>query len=65
MTSDRPYRKALTLEVAIAELHDNAGSQFDPEIVPVFSQAIEEGTFFRSRFTTPHHIIVVDSVGHA
>jgi HD-GYP domain-containing protein (c-di-GMP phosphodiesterase class II) len=65
MTSDRPYRKALTLEVAIAELHDNAGSQFDPEIVPVFSQAIEEGTFFRSRFTTPHHIIVLDSVGHA
>jgi HD-GYP domain-containing protein (c-di-GMP phosphodiesterase class II) len=65
MTSDRPYRKALSLEVAVAELYDNAGSQFDPEIVPVFSQAIEDGTFFRSRFTTPHHITVVDTVGHA
>ncbi len=65
MTSDRPYRKALTLDVATTELHDNAGSQFDPELVLVFSQAIEEGTFFRSRFASPHPVMVVDSVGHA
>jgi len=65
MTSDRPYRKALSLDMAVAELHDNAGSQFDPEIVTVFSQVIEEGTFFRSRFIAPHHIMMVDSVGHA
>lgn len=65
MTSDRPYRKALSLDVAIAELHDNAGSQFDPEIVPVFSQLIEEGTFFRSRFTTLQPVMLVDSAGLA
>ena len=65
MTSDRPYRKALSLDMAVAELHDNAGSQFDPEIVTIFSQVIEEGTFFRSRFIAPHHIMVVDSAGHA
>jgi HD-GYP domain-containing protein (c-di-GMP phosphodiesterase class II) len=65
MTSDRPYRKALSLDVAIAELNDNAGSQFDPEIVPVFSAAIEEGTLFRSRFTSPQPVMLVDSVGHA
>ena len=66
MTSDRPYRKALSLDVAVAELHDNAGSQFDPEIVDVFSQVIEEGTFFRSRFSVQQqHIMVVDSAGHA
>ena len=48
MTSDRPYRKALSLDAAIAELQDNAGSQFDPEMVNVFSRVIEEGVFSRS-----------------
>jgi HD-GYP domain-containing protein (c-di-GMP phosphodiesterase class II) len=33
MTTDRPYRRALPLEVAIAELTGNAGSQFDPRVV--------------------------------
>lgn len=33
MTSDRPYRKALPIEVALAELHANRGTQFDPRVV--------------------------------
>src|SRR5205823_13427717 len=33
MTTDRSYRAALTLEAAIAELHANAGTQFDPDVV--------------------------------
>jgi putative nucleotidyltransferase with HDIG domain len=33
MTSDRPYRAALPLEVARAELEAGAGSQFDPNLV--------------------------------
>ena len=51
MTSDRPYRKALPLDVAIAELSDNSGTQFDPAIVDVFTSVLEEGSFFQSRFT--------------
>lgn len=45
MTSDRPYRKALALDVAVKELIDNRGTQFDPEIVPVFVELLESGTF--------------------
>jgi putative nucleotidyltransferase with HDIG domain len=33
MTTDRSYRKALSLEVAVAELRNNSGTQFDPDVV--------------------------------
>jgi putative nucleotidyltransferase with HDIG domain len=33
MTTDRSYRKALSVEVAVAELRANAGTQFDPDVV--------------------------------
>ncbi len=36
MTSDRVYRKALSLEDAIEELRTHAASQFDPDIVELF-----------------------------
>jgi len=36
MTSDRPYRAALSPETALAELRDGAGRQFDPALVDVF-----------------------------
>lgn len=36
MTSDRPFRAAMTEAEAIQELKKHAGSQFDPEIVDVF-----------------------------
>lgn len=36
MTSERPYRKAMTKQVAIEELKRASGSQFDPAIVKIF-----------------------------
>jgi HD-GYP domain-containing protein (c-di-GMP phosphodiesterase class II) len=33
MTSDRPYRRALTRQRALAELSTGAGAQFDPDVV--------------------------------
>ena len=36
MVLDRPYRKALALDEIVRELQAGAGTQFDPEIVPVF-----------------------------
>ena len=51
MTSDRPYRKALPLNCAIDELHENAGTQFDPAIVEVFARIIVNGTLYNSRLS--------------
>jgi putative nucleotidyltransferase with HDIG domain len=36
MTTDRPYRTALTYEQLVAELDRYSGSQFDPELVKAF-----------------------------
>jgi len=36
MTSDRPYRKAMSVEEALLELRANAGKQFDPALVEMF-----------------------------
>jgi HD-GYP domain-containing protein (c-di-GMP phosphodiesterase class II) len=36
MTSDRPYRKALSRKEAFSELERNKGRQFDPDIVDAF-----------------------------
>ncbi|WP_213805917.1 HD domain-containing phosphohydrolase [Granulicella sp. dw_53] len=38
MTSDRPYRKSTSFEVARNEIVRNSGTQFDPKIVDVFLQ---------------------------
>jgi putative nucleotidyltransferase with HDIG domain len=39
MTTDRPYRRALTLSQAIGELEKYAGSQFDPMLVRVVAKS--------------------------
>jgi putative nucleotidyltransferase with HDIG domain len=41
MTSDRPYRKALTYEHARAEIIKYSGTQFDPEVVAVFLSIVQ------------------------
>lgn len=36
MQSDRPYRKAMSIEEAVEELQEHSGTQFDPELVRLF-----------------------------
>ncbi len=43
MTTDRPYRRALSKETAIEELKRCSGTQFDQEVVNAFIQAYEKG----------------------
>jgi HD-GYP domain-containing protein (c-di-GMP phosphodiesterase class II) len=48
MTTDRPYRRALGREAALTELADNAGTQFDPQIVEALLDVL------RSRSAVAH-----------
>ena len=38
MTSDRPYRRALSHATALAEIERNSGIQFDPQVVEAFQR---------------------------
>jgi len=42
ITSDRPYRKALSKQVAIEELNKGAGSQFDEKVVKAFLEILRD-----------------------
>jgi HD-GYP domain-containing protein (c-di-GMP phosphodiesterase class II) len=53
MTTDRPYRKALSSAAAVQELVDNAGTQFDPQVVAALVTVVEEG---------PLHVPAADHV---
>jgi len=52
MTSDRPYRRALSLERAIAELKLFSKQQFDPLVVDVFLRVLRERSWELHQF--PH-----------
>lgn len=43
MTSERPYRAALTVDAALAEVERCAGTQFDPELASAFLDAYVAG----------------------
>jgi HD-GYP domain-containing protein (c-di-GMP phosphodiesterase class II) len=43
MTADRPYRPALSFDAAIAELLDESGGQFDPQVVSALHHASSPG----------------------
>jgi HD-GYP domain-containing protein (c-di-GMP phosphodiesterase class II) len=42
MTSDRSYRKGLSAEIAIKEIKNCSGTQFDPTVVKAFLQAYDK-----------------------
>jgi HD-GYP domain-containing protein (c-di-GMP phosphodiesterase class II) len=38
MTSVRAYQPALPVDYAVSEIRDNAGTQFDPQVVDIFME---------------------------
>ncbi|MCA9825125.1 MAG: diguanylate cyclase [Dehalococcoidia bacterium] len=41
MTTDRPYRKALTFEQAVHQIETGSGTQFDPDLAREFIKTVE------------------------
>ncbi len=55
MTSDRPYRKALSQETAVDEIRKGALSQFDPQVVASFLHVADERTRVTPITRVPEH----------
>ena len=44
MTSNRPYRKTPGPTIALSDLQEGAGTQFDPKVVEAISRALAKNT---------------------
>ncbi|MGM0436497.1 MAG: HD domain-containing phosphohydrolase [Bacillota bacterium] len=51
MTSQRPYKNAVSAKEALQELKDNAGTQFDPMLVELFEKHVYTDTMTMKDFT--------------
>jgi len=64
ITANRSYRSSMTREEAIRELHKNVGTQFDPEIVEIFTAVVEKQFYFRGVGAKPKILMVDDEVDY-
>ena len=44
MTTERPYRAGLTIEQAVDQMQQKAGTQFAAEVVEVLVRALQDGS---------------------
>ena len=67
MTSDRPYRKAVSHAAAVREIRGSAGTQFDPRVVDAFLEANGKRLIADKAFPQEQgeEAAVVDLVAHA
>lgn len=52
MTSDRPYRRAKSFRMALKEIRECAGTQFDPQIADLFLKVWKKGLLKRRTLET-------------
>lgn len=50
LTSERPYKKAWPVDDAVANLRENSGSHFDPELLEAFFVILPEVLSIREKF---------------
>ena len=51
LTSERPYKQAWPIERAVAFIEEQAGTHFDPGLLPAFHQALPQMLEIRAQFT--------------
>ena len=61
MTTDRSYRKAMPLDVAIAELRRCSGTQFDPRVVTTLVAVLEDDAVARVETAAPSTMLLLPS----
>ncbi|WP_115718335.1 HD-GYP domain-containing protein [Gallaecimonas mangrovi] len=54
LTSDRPYKKAWSVDDALALLHKEAGQHFDPDVVRAFDSIVDKVPGIRQAFNDAH-----------
>lgn len=53
LTSERPYKRAWTVEASLEYIHEQSGQHFDPEVVGHFMQLLPQILAIRTRFAEP------------
>jgi putative two-component system response regulator len=51
LTSDRPYRKAFPIEQAVEIMRGEQGRHFDPRLVDLFLENVDDVAVLRERYT--------------
>lgn len=64
MTSDRPYRPAISPSLALRQLYDQSGSQFDPELVAAFVRTVGIYPVGTLVLLESGHLAVVEELHH-
>ena len=59
MTTTRSYRKGMSVDVAVAELMANSGTQFDPAVVAAVLEVLERPSPSPAIATPDNHAISV------
>ncbi|OJW79899.1 two-component system response regulator [Thiobacillus sp. 65-1402] len=54
LTSDRPYKKAWSVDAAARYIEDQAGAYFDPGLIPPFKSVLPEILRLKERFSDSH-----------
>ena len=64
MTSDRPYRPAISPALALRQLYDQGGTQFDPALVAAFIRTVGIYPVGTLVMLESGHLAVVEEVNH-
>lgn len=64
MTSDRPYRPAISPSLALRQLYDQGGSQFDPALIAAFVRTIGVYPVGTLVLLESGHLAVVEELHH-